>query len=81
MSNDLKYTPKNGIPVLSELRERISAHLKGAQAEERYALKRIAEDWERYDDAYGIEYVFAMGKQEALESIMTLIDDFSYGSA
>ena len=83
MSDNSKHTSKIDISVLSVLsvlRERINAHLKRARAEERHALNSMMEDWEKYDDAFGIEYVFVMGKQEAFESIMKLIDNFSYSN-
>ena len=78
MSNDLNHTSKIDV---SKLKERINIRFKAARAEEERAYTRMNDEWEQNPEASRVEYVYALGKQAAFESIMMVIDNFSYGSS
>ena len=78
MNNDLKHTSTIDI---FELRERINIRFKAALAEEQRAYNSMFDECEQRAERNRIDYLLALGKQEAFESIMTLIDNCSYESA
>ena len=79
MSNSSKHTSMTN---MLELRGRINLRFKAALAEEQHAYDLMLDQSdEQLTERSRIDYLLALGKQEAFESIMTLIDNFSYGSA
>ena len=75
MSDNPKFTSKNDI---SELREKVNIRFKAARAEAQRAFDRMFDDCDQRAERNRIEYLLALGKQEAFESIMELIDNFLY---
>ena len=78
MDDNSKHTSKIDI---SELKKSINIRFKAARAEEQRAFDRMFDECEHQAERGRIDYVLALGKQEAFKSIMKLIDNFSYESA
>ena len=73
MNNNSKLT--SSIDML-ELRERVNIRFKAAHAEEKRAFCSMFDESGQRAERSRIDYLLALGKQEAFESILTLIDSF-----